>query len=194
MLSTTQHMPLAIRLSPASRYLRPSSYLRHALLLGFSSFLSPPPPHTHTQQCLSSSISLLISFCSRKSLCFFFGHPALSVLLPVARGVLVSICRLISPGRRRGSSLLIITVFLAVSLLPHKSLSFCPSLSASLPLSLWAARLIRNILKITVHSLNHEKLPFLPHSPIERDASGSFPPNEFNRVLCKIWDLIDQGE
>lgn len=72
MLSTTQHMPRAIRLSSASRYLWPSSYLRHALLLGFSS----SPHRTLTHSTMLVFIYLFISFCSRKSLdilqcCFF---------------------------------------------------------------------------------------------------------------------------
>lgn len=56
MLSTIQHMPGAIRLSPTSRYLRPSSYLRHALLLGFSS--SPSSPQTHSAMFVFSFISV----------------------------------------------------------------------------------------------------------------------------------------
>lgn len=133
MLSTTHHMPRAIKLSPASRYLRPSSYLRHALLLGFSSSHSTythTHKQTHTQQCLSFFLfkkkSLFISFCSRKSL--FFRHTALtqccrlslttSLFLSV---FFISLCRLCG--------------IITVALLPNKSLNFCP-IAVSLPLSL----------------------------------------------------------
>lgn len=187
MLSTTQHMPLAIRLSPLSRYLRPSSYLRHALLLGFSS-----SPHTLSNVCLllnlSSSPFVPVNLC-------FFGHPALSVLLPVAHCFFVSICLLISLGRQRGSSLLIITIFLAVSFLPHKSFwNFCHSLSVVLPFSLSCTANPKYI-------KNHSALPEPREAPIKkkikkkkfgRVALESFP-NKFNPVLRKMCDPTKQG-
>lgn len=61
MLSATQHMPWAIRLSPASCYLLPFSYLKHALLLGFSSFPSHPTEHMLYNVCLLQCSSFLCS-------------------------------------------------------------------------------------------------------------------------------------
>lgn len=60
MLSVTQHMPRAVRLSPVSRYLGPSSYLRHALLLGFSSSCT----HALTHRAASVSLNLFVHFFS----------------------------------------------------------------------------------------------------------------------------------
>lgn len=62
-------MPQAIRLSPVSRHLLPSSYLRHALLLGFS--CSPPSPNTQSALLIFSTSSL---FCS-----YIFRHLILSL-------------------------------------------------------------------------------------------------------------------
>lgn len=59
-LAQHMDMPRAIPLSVASRYLRPSSYLRHALLLGFSSVCTHTCTHRATlvfSKCLFISLS-----------------------------------------------------------------------------------------------------------------------------------------
>lgn len=69
MLSTTH--ALSHQLSPASRYLRPSSYLRHALLLGFSS----SPSYIFTHSVVFDMYIFFSPFLFMQIL--YFRHPAL---------------------------------------------------------------------------------------------------------------------
>lgn len=131
--STTQHMPWAIRLSPASRYLRPSSYLRHALLLGFSS--SPPPLHS----------AMFVVFYISLHLLFVLVNLCILDILP---SLCVAACRLLLLCFYLCSYLFGQTVwqlithhyclFLGVSLLPNGSLNFSLSFTIS-PFSLGCA-------------------------------------------------------
>lgn len=79
MLSTTH--ALSHQLSPASRYLRPSSYLRHALLLGFSS--SPSYISTHSVV-FDMYIFFYLPFCSCKS-----------CILDILSSLFVDLCHLL---------------------------------------------------------------------------------------------------
>ena len=140
---TTQHMPRAIRLSLASRYLQPSSYFRHALLLGFSI----SPLHTHT----------LSNFCLLLYLCvsFFLQILTFWTSCPLSLSISVSYCFLFlslllslwtDSVAARYSSLL------SDNLSPSTSIFVFLFPSCCISPSLWAAHLIRNILKIALLS------------------------------------------
>lgn len=144
MLGTTQHMPRAIRLPPVSRYLRPSSYFRHALLLWL--YISPLNTHTYTYTLNTFGLLLyrFVSFCSCE-----YSTLWTSCALLLCRSLLRCFYLCSYLWGRTLWQLITHHYCLAISLLPLESLNFGPPLAASLP-SLRAARLIRNILKITV--------------------------------------------
>lgn len=152
---------LSHQLSPASRYLRPSSYLRHALLLGFSS--SPSYIYTHSVV-FDMYIFFYLPFCSCKLVLQTSCPPFLLIFVTCC--FFVSISVLICLDRQQGSSLLIVTIFHGVPLPLHTALNFCSfAASHTLRLSLWAVQLIQNVYKKTQSA----------HSELQKAAIFFFP-------------------